>query len=317
MTARPRTGPGAAHDGYVHEAVIYDADDQVLETVVPFVHDGIAAGEPTIVCLDPRYRLPVLDALGEASEHVLGGLTYADPYDAMERTYATVRSLVDHGATQVRAIAHVPAEAAGWHGWSRYEAAITHFVGPLPVWGICLYDSRTTAEEVLSDVKRTHTHLGTRQGGHEPNRLFQDPGDFLAERARRDIDPLEDAPPQLDLHLPPPWQARRRIDALAQHAGLERAKRLSLGLAVVEVVTNAVEHGRPPIRVRAWQQPGHVVVAIDDRGQGPAEPFAAFRRRTGARAHPFGLYLAHKVCDTVTLERRPHGFTVHLVVRNH
>jgi hypothetical protein len=35
--------------GYLHEAVLYDSDEEFLGVVVPFLQGGVAAGEPCLV----------------------------------------------------------------------------------------------------------------------------------------------------------------------------------------------------------------------------------------------------------------------------
>ena len=45
--------PGAPTDGsgYLHEAVLYDSDEEFLGVVVPFLQEGAAVGEPCLVAL--------------------------------------------------------------------------------------------------------------------------------------------------------------------------------------------------------------------------------------------------------------------------
>ena len=40
-----RTGPAGGHDGIFHEAAFYASDEQFLAVVLPFLRDGVAAGE--------------------------------------------------------------------------------------------------------------------------------------------------------------------------------------------------------------------------------------------------------------------------------
>ena len=49
-----RTGAASGHHGYFHEAVRYDADDELMAVAVPFLRDGVEAGEPTFVALGER-----------------------------------------------------------------------------------------------------------------------------------------------------------------------------------------------------------------------------------------------------------------------
>ena len=49
-----RSGAAAGHPGYFHETAFYGSDDEFVDIVAPFVRDGIAAGEPTVVACGPR-----------------------------------------------------------------------------------------------------------------------------------------------------------------------------------------------------------------------------------------------------------------------
>ena len=78
-----------------------------------------------------------------------------------------------------------------------------------------------------------------------------------------------------------------------------------LVFAVSEAVTNAVTHGRPPIRVRLWTAPDRIVATVTDRSNGPA---------TNTSSGELGLWLTHQLCSHVTLDTTDEGFTIRLVV---
>lgn len=312
----PRTGAGAGRAGLVHAALVHASDEDLAAAVVPFLRDGVAAGEPTVLEVDAARRQVLLDALGDAS-----GVTVLDrdhdvsPYTALREVVARFRGLLAGGAAQARIVGAMPGDRAGWHGWSRYEAALNHLARDLPVWGVCLYDRATTPDEVLADVEGTHTHLASPGGGHEPNPRFQDPADFVARKGAIDVDPIERTPPAVELTDPPAAAARHAVAALALAAGLDADCRSGLGLAVTEAVVNAWRHGRPPVTVRAWLGQDRVAVAVHDEGPGPDDAFAGMVPRAGAGPGGLGLHIAHQVCREVTLERGAGGFTVHLVAR--
>ena len=47
----------------VHEALVYSSDQEFLESVVPFLEDGLAASHPTSVVLTPSKSAPLRKAL--------------------------------------------------------------------------------------------------------------------------------------------------------------------------------------------------------------------------------------------------------------
>ena len=50
--------------GYLHEAVLYDSDEEFLGVVVPFLQEGVAAGEPCLVALGASTTSLVREAVG-------------------------------------------------------------------------------------------------------------------------------------------------------------------------------------------------------------------------------------------------------------
>ncbi len=71
-------------------------------------------------------------------------------------------------------------------------------------------------------------------------------------------DPLEAATPVAELVNQPAADARHVLARIARgHVPATIATDLLFG--ATEAVTNAQRHGRPPVTVRIWAAPGHVV----------------------------------------------------------
>ena len=83
---------------------------------------------------------------------------------------------------------------------------------------------------------------------------------------------------------------------------------------VSEAVTNALIHGRPPVRFRLWTAPDRIVATVTDRGDGPADPLAGLLPVTDPCSGGLGLWLTHQLCSHVTLDTTDDGFTIRLVV---
>jgi len=300
-----------------HEAAIYRSDDELLAVAVPFLREGVQAGEATLLGVDEREQRLILDALGDTDgiTPLAWGEVYASPYAALEWNHRTLNDLLANGAPRVRVLGAVPSHgtAATWDGWARYEAAVNHLYGPLDVWSVCPYDTRRTADDVLADVERTHTHLAAPDGGHVPIPAYTDPVAFLTERARQAADPLEAEAPHVAERDPTPGEARRTITALAKATFLDAATVERLLLAVSEVVTNATVHGAPPVDLRGWATDDRIVVTVRDHGPGPDDPFVGFLPR---RDQPggLGLWITNQACSRVALLPEPEGFTVRITV---
>jgi anti-sigma regulatory factor (Ser/Thr protein kinase) len=310
-----RTGAASGHHGYYHEAFVYRSDDELADVVVPFLDGGREAGEPTIAILGERAAAVVRGELGdtEGIDVVVGDEQYGRPAATIRAWQAIFDRHVASGATQIRAVGEMPARAmgAGWEAWARYEAALNVAYRDIPLWGICSYDARSASPAVLDDVARTHPHVAGPDGSHAHNARYEDPADFLASRSPAPADPLQRGAPAIDLTGPSPAEARHAVAALS--ASLDPTSAADLVTAVSEVVTNAIRHGVPPVRLQAWRGDGRVVVAVQDEGTGPADPFVGLLppdREPGQGG--LGLWISHQVCHDVTMWRGDGGFTVRL-----
>lgn len=309
-----RTGAAAEHRGFFHETAFYASDEEFLSVVIPFLSGGVAAGEPTLAVFAESNERLVRDALGADSGviFVRGDAQYRRPAGAIKRYREMLAGHVAAGAAQIRVAGDVPHPGVGvpWEWWARYEAAVNHAYDDFPMWGLCPYDTRTTPDEVLDFVRRTHPHIATPLG-HAANLAFQDPFAVLAEGVTPWRDPLEGTAPAIELSAPTTTQARGALVALQATAGLAEDDLSGLLLATTETVTNAVLHGRPPVLLRLWAAPGRIVVTVTDHGPGPADPLVGLV--PGVSPGGWGLWLAHQICSYVSLQREPDGFTVRLL----
>ncbi|MGW3962479.1 anti-sigma factor RsbA family regulatory protein [Amycolatopsis sp. NPDC005003] len=299
--------------GYDHAAVHYRGHDELLAVAVPFLEGGLAAGEPTLVSLEPERAELVRDALPPSArvDYLSTGDLYARPAAAIKSYRELLAGFVAGGAAGIRIFGEIPQAAidTSWDWWARYESAVNHAYGEFPLRSMCAYDTGTTPRHVLDDVARTHPFVAT-PGGHHPNTGYVDPLSFLTDPRPMTPLPIESTAPRAELADPRPSDARRAVLATAP-VDLAAAEVDDLVLAVSEIVDNALRHGRPPVRVRIWADAGQMVVSVHDAGPGPADPFAGLLpadRSIGGR----GLWIAHQICSEVTLHRDDTGFTARL-----
>lgn len=309
-----RTGAALGHRGFFHETAFYQSDDEFLAVIVPFLREGLTAGEPTVAAFGEANERLVRAALGPGNgvSFLAAEQQYARPALAIKRYQEMFADLVASGATQIRVVGDVPHPGVGvpWEWWARYEAAVNHAYDDFPVWGVCPYDTRTAPPEVLDQVRLTHPRIVT-AAGHLANDAFEDPHGFVTGRVAPWRDPLEGSPPVVELVDPGPALARDVVAAWQARAALREEDLNGLLLATSEAVTNAMTHGRPPVRLRVWAVPGRMVVTITDGGTGPVEPYAGLV--PGGGPGGFGLWLAHQLCAYVSMQRDHEGFTLRLV----
>lgn len=314
-----RTGAAARHHGYYHEAVRYDSDDELLAVAVPFLLGGVAAGEPTYVALGERTGALVRSALpaGCGVEFLPGGDVYARPASAIRSYRELLAGQVAAGAPQIRIIGEVPPTEFGatWDWWARYESAINHAYDDFPLWSMCAYDTRITPPAVLADVARTHPRFATADGRHVPSATWTPPTEYLRECRPVVPDPLQAEPPVVELTDPTAAEARAAVHKAAR--GQVSADDVDdLVVAVSETVTNALRHGRPPVRLRVWSGDDRIVATVRDGGDGPADPYCGLLPVGDGAPGGLGLWITYQSCSHVTWHRDDDGFTLRLTAGN-
>ncbi|GAA1300945.1 sensor histidine kinase [Saccharothrix xinjiangensis] len=307
-----RTGAARGHEGYFHETAFYGSDADFQALVVPFLDEGVSAGEPVLVACGAANERLLRDRVADPS--ALRFLPGSDQYSRPTDTILEYRKVFAEyaGVAQIRVVGDVPHTGTGasWDWWSRYEAAVNDIFAEVPLWGLCPYDLRTTPADVLADVLRAHPRVAGAGGRHLAN------PDYLGSWTwpEPDRDPLEVEHPLVDLLDPSPAEARRAVSAACVATRLTRDELDDVVYAASEAVTNALTHGKPPARLRVWADDAHVVVAVADRGEGPASPTAGLVPTERTTTAGLGLWLTHRTCRDVSLSRDADGFTIRMVV---
>lgn len=313
-----RTGAAAGHRGYFHEAAYYRSDDELLAILLPFLTGGVAAGEPTLVAFGEKNAALVRSALPRDSgvRFLTGGRMYARPAGAIREYRRLLAGHVAAGAGQIRIVGELDPVLFGrtWDWWARYESAINHAYDEFPLWSMCAYDTRHTPPAVLDDVARTHPRAALPDGRHVPIPAYTPPATYLTEPRPVPPDPVQNEPPHADLAAPSPAEARRALRR-ADRGVLPPEDVDDLVVAVSESVTNALLHGRPPVRLRIWHGTDRIVVSVSDGGEGPRDPFAGLLP-AGADPGGRGLWITNMTCTHVAMHRGPDGFTLRLTAGN-
>jgi anti-sigma regulatory factor (Ser/Thr protein kinase) len=311
-----RTGAAGGQVGHFHEAGFYGSDTEFRALILPFVEEGIAAGEPVIIGYDDRKSSLLRSWLTDPSAvEFLGDKSlYATP----ARAIATYRRLfelhVAMGAEQIRIAGDVPHPGNGgrFEGWDRYESAVNTVWGDFPVWGLCLYDTATAPAAVLDVVERTHPRMVSPSGERRASDRYEEVSVF--EGLRFAPDPLEESRPIAELVNKSAADARH---ALAQ-IGRGRVADTTLEdllIGVSEAVNNALRHGHPPATVRIWAASDRIVVSVHDKGHGPADRLAGLVPASSSTSGPglgLGLWVMHQLDVEVALVHADDGFTVRL-----
>jgi anti-sigma regulatory factor (Ser/Thr protein kinase) len=308
--------PGScATPGFRHDVLFYDTATELADVAVPFLLEGLAAGDSAVIAVNPEAAEVLSDAVGN---HPLVQVFERQAlYRSRTPTAITaLRGLGEQArpGRRVRVVGEVDfgATAADWHEWQRYEAVINSGLAAAPLWGLCVM-STALPEPLLSTARHTHAHVRT-AAGRAANPHYVDPATYLAGLPVPD-GPLERTPPALS------------ADDVTDPVALRRSVRSQLGavdgppdliedflLAADEMLSNAVRHGRRPVGLRLWTAPGALVCTISDAGTGPTDPFAGYGPAHGEdlSAGGMGLWLARQLCDHVAIRSDEHGSNVRL-----
>jgi anti-sigma regulatory factor (Ser/Thr protein kinase) len=304
----------AGRPGRFHEVGFYRSDAEFGALIVPFVEEGVAAGQPVILGYDDRKASLLRSWLYDpgAVTFIADSNLYATPARAIASYWEMFEELTTAGAAQIRIAGDVPHEGNGgrFAGWDRYESAANTVWDQFPVWSRCLYDAATAAPRVLDIAARTHPRIVLPSGQYQPSRRYQDLVDF--EPLPPDPDPLEDSVPAIEMSDPSAAQVRHAVTSIGGGQVSDTALQ-DLMIGVGEAVSNARQHGRPLVTARIWAGSGRILVHVHDTGPGPADPLAGLIPvwgRPGSREG--GLWVIHMLELDVALIRSRDGFTVRL-----
>jgi anti-sigma regulatory factor (Ser/Thr protein kinase) len=313
-TERTRAGTvvNLGRSGFRHELVLHSSTEEMLEFVVPFAEEGVAAGEPTMLLVRREVAAAVLSRMKRPSHDLVILPALGQPGRGASDLRATEALLDGHvGRSRVRILNQEPTvPETHWHEWRRLEAGVNLALSRYDAWAVCVYDRRMLDDEMVDDLLATHPIAG-HAGEHRDNGRYRDPVDFISTHMDAPPDEIEATPPAAELLDPSPRTARAAVAAFAIHSKLPPQEVENVVLATHEAVSNARRHGRPPVVLRLWVQPGRFTVTVTDSGTGPTNPFVGLLPPDHPNGAGLGLWISHQLVD-VTHRRHRDGYTVRM-----
>jgi MEDS: MEthanogen/methylotroph, DcmR Sensory domain len=299
------------HGSYRHEAFLYRGEDDFLADTVPFVCDGVTAGQPVMVAIRGA-RLPALrNALGPAAAEVLF-LDMTELGHNPARIIPGWRRFLDERCRDDQ-----PVRGVGEPIWAGrrpaevveaqlHEALLNVAVEPdTPMWLRCPYDVGSLTEAELDEAARSHPILvesGVLRGSCSYGGMQHVEDLFAADL------PGPDRPPE-PVALP---AAAAEVAALvsrhARAAGLDAERTSGLSVAMQELVAATI----PGSTLRIWTEPDALVCEIGDPDP-VDDPLAGRVQPAGGEPDARGLWLANQLCDLVQVRSTPDGSTVRVI----
>lgn len=293
-----------------HNALVYQSQEGYIAHAVPFLKEGLEAGEGAIVA----HTAPGLAVMREELEADAAHVTFVDVSTAYTRPARTLAAYHKVFVDQLRKTASLRAVAdvqfgpdpREWDLWMGYEAIFNRSFGHLPAWVWCSYDASGTPDPLLETVWRTHPHVLSDHTWNTSN-LYEDP-----DRLLREVTP-EPAPLSGLRSIPfgrNPEEFRERLARKMVAERVSEAKALDMLVAANEIVTNAVEHGDGVEDVRVGRAEGRFVCEIVDRGSGFDDPSAGYLApRPGVGS---GVWVARQLTWLIEFFQSPNGFTTRI-----
>jgi anti-sigma regulatory factor (Ser/Thr protein kinase) len=317
---------GAAGSG-AHRAVIGASDAELVEATVAFVCEGLEAGEPVVVACTEATTELLQKRLADRAQVVWAD--WADVYgNGPAAAITAVRRLGERHRVPSSSLVRVVLEPfAGpdqdtWREWQRYDAVLDHqleeaeLLGEEPLAVLCLCDTGRVAGPLVEAARATHPLLQV-DGRAEPNPDHVDAEEYLTSLPVP-AEPLESTQPLVRADAVRDLRGLRRDLAVrAGDASLPAGSEPALEdflLAVDEMTTNALRHGRPPVDLRLWADEKRLVCTVTDRGAGLQDPFIGYGPAHGddLSLGGMGLWLARQLCDHVDITATEDGVRVRL-----
>jgi anti-sigma regulatory factor (Ser/Thr protein kinase) len=297
----------APGDPFSHSALIYGSDDVFLDVALPFVEEGIAGHEPTLVAVSAQNV--------ENLRAVLGGEPEGTALHSVEEWYETSARTREKfarwagdtpGQGRVRVIQEPPwavGNEAQIRDWARYESVLNVAFEGVPASFVCTYDARELPQEILEHALCTHPEIASAAGPVHSG-AYEDPYDFC-RRLDSDVERPEGEPSTvLDFDLADLRKIRRLVASEAVASGLPGSRADELAFAVNELASNAVVHGRLPAALRIWQGDGELICEVSDAGDGIDDALAGQLAPPAEKIGGRGLWLTRMLCDAVEIRNR-------------
>ena len=316
----------AARSG-THRALIGASDEELVDGTVAFVTAGLDAGEPVVlVCTDLTAEL-LQKAL--ADRRPVHWAEWGEVYgNGPAAAITAVRRIGERHRADPAAVVRVVLEPfAGpnrdtWREWLRYDAVLDHQVQEADELGeerlevLCLYDTRRVPGALVDGARASHPQLLV-GGADRANPDHVAAAEFLTSLPVPD-EPLEETEPLVRADSVRDLRGLRRdLAARAADARLPAGSEPALEdflLAVDEMTTNALRHGRPPVDLRLWADADRLVCTVTDHGAGLQDPFIGYGPAHGddLSLGGMGLWLARQLCDHVDITLTDDGVRVRL-----
>lgn len=304
MTTGTTTTGTTTTSRLIHAAFFYQGDDDYLDTLMPFIREGVDHDEPVLVAV-PSGKLELLRrALGAD----LPGVTLSDMATVGGNPARTFTVFADAAAaapgTRLRMIGEPvwpgrPADAypACVENETLWNTAFANY----DVVTLCPYDAARLSAPVLADARATHPLIWN-DGEAVGNAEYE--GEHALARCHEELwtDP---AAARFGVHAPADLgPARAFALAQARALGLPADRMADLQLIVGELTTNSLRYTCGGCTLALWATSHGLVCEVRDGGR-LDDPLAGRRSAPPHSPGGRGLLLVNAMADLVRIQRMP------------
>jgi anti-sigma regulatory factor (Ser/Thr protein kinase) len=299
--------------GFRHEAFFYAGDDEFLAGTVPYLEEGICAGETVLAVLPERRMQLLTEALGPAAREVefwQMGNVGRNPARLIPAWRDFLRTCdLQRGVRGLGEPVSPDRSTAEVEECELHERLFNlAFAKERTLTVMCPYDTSGLGSEVLLGAERSHPVCAGPHGRSVSPRYSLDSplAGELGQPGRPAV--------TLDFGKADLAMVRHLVGQCARFAGLDSRRNEDLVLAVCEVATNSLQHGGGKGRLDIWDEGGELICAIRDDGH-IHNPLVGRERPRPEQEHGRGLWLANQLCDLVQIRSDADGTDIRLRMR--
>jgi len=308
------TAPVRARQSYRHEAFLWHGRADFVQGLIPFVQEGIDAGEAVMVAVIPEHAGWIRKNLGPSASQV----KFVDMTE-LGRNPARIIPAWQNFLDECSGFGR-PARGIGEPIWpgrrpeeisecQLHEALLNLSVDPdLPFWLICPYDSEHLDDQVLAEAGRSHPALATVA-------TYQGSADYRGQAHAEELFTAE-LPAVGGLSAGTVVTNRESLQASAEYVSLQAAsadlwshKIIRLTNAVRALTVSGLRRGADRVHIKLWNQPGVLICDVTDD---TVIDDLLIGRRAPRQAGQDPVWRANQECDLVQARSSKSGTTVRL-----
>jgi hypothetical protein len=306
-----QASPARAEQSYRHEAFLWHDRTDFTDSLVPFVTDGLDAGEPVMVAVIEEHGEWLRQSLGAKADDVKF-FDMADLGHNPAKIIPAWQKFLD-----IDAGGDGPARGVGepiWVGRGAdeliecqiHEALLNVAVDPtVPFWLVCPYDVTGLEPAVIDEAYRSHPVV-IEADAYRGSTSYAGRA-HLEMMLGTELPVLVGEPTTIPFNRRNLGRLRAFLKLEGHVAGLRLQQAADLATVTSGLAADSLERGATSGTIRVWRQPRSVVCEVVDDTH-LDDPLAG--RRAPLVDGADALWAANQLCDLVQLRTTPTGTTI-------